>query len=131
MFERRDYALLFCACAGLVMDSFVVETPTLALWRLLLAVAVMSVVAEQVLTNRSVTRPRLWSWSAGAVNMGWLFIEEKILILRGIPAVTFPSWAECLGTVVWDLAITVGLFVFGMFVMRRYLRPRRLLSRYG
>lgn len=129
--ERRNYALLFCVAAGLVMDAFVIDTPTLAVWRLLLAAAAMSAVSEKVLTNRSLYSAAALVLLGRAVDFSWLLAEEKLLMLRGVQADLVPSWQEALGVVAWDVVLTVGLFVFGMFVLRRYLRPRRMLSRYG
>ncbi|MFA5185328.1 MAG: hypothetical protein WC551_02485 [Patescibacteria group bacterium] len=129
--ERRNYALLFCGTAGLVMDAFAINTPTLAVWRLLLAAAAMSVVSEKVLTNRSLYSAAALVVLGRAVDFGGLFAEEKFLALRGIRADLVPAWSEALGIVAWDVVLTVGLFVFGMFILRRYLRPRRLLNRYG
>lgn len=128
--ERRNFALFFCLCSGLVMDAFILGPPTLAVWRLLLAVAVMSAVADKVLTNRSVYAAAMLVVLGRSVDFSWLWIEQMLFDLRGIPTDLVPAKSEALGILAWDLGLTVGLFLFGMYVLRHYLRPRRMLNRY-
>lgn len=130
LLERRGYALLFGACAGMVLDLFAVEYPTFAPWRLLFIAAILWVASERVLTNRSIYSTVAMVLAGRLLDWLWLVAAQGFYGLVGRSARFAPGLADLGRTMVSDLILTVALFLIGMLVMRRYLRPRRVLA-YG
>jgi len=130
LLERRGYALVFGACAGTVMDLFAVEYPTFAPWRLLFIAAILWIVSERVLTNRSVYSTIALVLAGRLLDWSWLAAAQWIFGLLGRSVRFAPGLVDLARVAASDLALTVILFVFGLLVMRRYLRPRRVLA-YG
>lgn len=130
LLERRGYALVFAGCAGAVMDLFAVEFPPFAPWRLMLIAAFLGLVSERVLTNRSVYSMVAMVSAARLLDWLWLVSVQWAYGMLGRDVRLAYGYGE-LGRI-WgfDLAMTVALFLVGLLVMRRYLRPRRVLA-YG
>ncbi len=130
LLERRGYALVFGACAGTVMDLFAVENPSFAPWRLLFIASLLWIASERILTNRSVYSTVAMVMAGRLLDWSWLVAAQWLLGLVGRSVRFAPSLRSLGETAVMDLILTVALFFLGLFVMRRYLRPRRVLA-YG
>jgi len=130
LLERRGYALIFGACAGTVLDLFAVESPSFAPWRLLFIAATLWLVSERILTNRSIYSMVTMTLAGRLFDWSWLVTTEWIYGLMGRDVYLAPSLADLGRTAALDLVVTVALFIFGLLVMRQYLRPRRALA-YG
>lgn len=130
LLERRGYAIAFAACAGIVLDLFAVELATFAPWRLVTIAALLWLASERLLTNRSVYSTVAMVLAARLADWFWLVSVERLFGLIGRSAHLAPNVVSLAKTATADLLLTVSLFFLGLFVMRRYLRPRRFMA-YG
>jgi hypothetical protein len=130
LLERRGYAIAFGVSAGIVLDLFAVEFPTFAPWRLVTIAALLWLASERLLTNRSVYSTVAMVLAARSVEWIWLGSVEALFSLIGRRAYLAPDFGSLAKIAAADLFLTVSLFFLGLFIMRRYLRPRRFMA-YG
>jgi len=129
--ERKNYALVCGACAGLAMDLFAVEFSGYALWRLLAIGLLLAFMAQTVLTNRSLYAAAALMAIGRLADWLWLWLTERLLSIWHAAAGLAPQWSAGLKILGADLVFTALLFALGYSLFRRYFAPRQLRDKYG
>lgn len=118
---RPRVAMVFGAVAGATLDLFPVDGTFAASIRLLLIAAALSLMAETVLTNRSVYATGVLIITARALEYVWLLVASSASRLISTSAPAIPSIGAVVPTLVWDVLVMSIVFIAIAQFTRRFL----------
>lgn len=125
-------ALVYAGVTGLLLDIFRVDVGTFSIGRLIAVTLLLIVLAETVLTNRSIyatavlvllarCADRIWIWIVHAIGSAVFQLDIRIEPLRSV-----------LITMGWDIAlISLAFLVLAIFTRRFLVTISRGSRRYG
>lgn len=118
---RPRVAMVFGAVAGATLDLFPVEGTFAASIRLLLIAAALSLLAETVLTNRSVYATGVLIITARTIEYLWLLVAASVAHLVSSTAASIPPISAVFTTLVWDVVVMSIVFIAIAQFTRRFL----------
>ncbi len=129
--ERRGWALAFAAGAGLSLDLFPLTVSTLAFWRYLAIVALLIVLGQTILTNRSLYAGMVLFALGQVLDWLWLWVVGWVYATWHVAYGVAPQWRQMLYSGAAGFLLTVFLCFLGFTFMRRYSAPQRQVTLYG
>lgn len=129
---RPRAAMVFGAVAGATLDLFPIDGMTAASLRLVLIAAVLALVAETVLTNRSIYATGVLIFAARMLDHGWLFAGSVVSRVVSSGTISIEPIGSVLITVAWDVVVLSVIFIaIAQFTRRFMIAPVIDRRRYG
>ena len=121
--------MVFAAIAGFLLDLFSVGPTTFAFARLVVVVALVSLLSITVLTNRSMYATAVLVTAARCLDRLWILASSAIAtVLFHVPVPVEPL--QALGiTLLWDVGIVSVCFIVVASFTRRFLVTEPLSTR--
>ena len=126
--NRPKYAFVFAAITGIILDVIPVEGSGFASARLIAIVALVMLLVQTVLTNRSVYATALLMVTARAADRVWLSVVSFLLRFGSGPAMHLEPLRFAWITLAWDIGLVSLGFISFAFFTRRFLMP---ITRFG
>ncbi|MBU1034371.1 hypothetical protein KKF59_01520 [Patescibacteria group bacterium] len=118
--NRSDAALVFAAVSGLMIDLFTVGAGFLAFAEQMLVVSAVAIIAEKVLTNRSVYSAVALLLAARIMSYIWLAAMSFFSRLLFKTQIFIQPFNSLLVTMVWDALFMCTIFLLLAFFTRRF-----------
>jgi cell shape-determining protein MreD len=129
--NRPRGALAAAAIAGFVLDIFQVENGAFAFGRFILIAALLLLISESTLTNRSVYATAALILAARLFDRVWMVIASFLGGVLFRTDIRIESWTSFGTTLLWDIGlISVAFICLALFTRRFLITINRSKRRY-